>query len=214
MHRALGAGLAAAASLALAAPAQAQLSDTYFFKCSGPSKVQNGATISPAVATQAFWSTVKPTTSFTAGGGCGFADNPAVAGVRPSTTPENFYDAYYKGVHAKAIQDVELELHNLVTSRARQGDTGEVLVRISEGTGTTATTLAERTVSGKFMLSSTGASEMLKLSLPGVNIKPGTPDRVLNITVHSTGATPQAWVHDASEVPASVTFVAPPPKTA
>lgn len=214
-HRILGAGLGAAAALALAAPAQAQDTDQYWFHCTGPSKVQNGATLAGAVpatgVTQALWNKTAPTASFQSGAGCGFADTPGPQ--RPSTTPENAYDAYYKGVHSKAIQSMKLELHNLLTSRARNGGPVKVLVRISEGTGTTATTLAEKELTATPTASSTGATEKVVVEMTGLAIKSGPVDRVLNITVHTADATPAAWVHDASEIPANVIFTSPPPAT-
>lgn len=206
------AGIAALIALAFASSAQAQTQavDTYYFKCSGASKVQNGMA---ALTPPAMWTTVKPTTSFQAGAGCGFADFPAVGGVRPSSTPENVYDAFYKGGHDRAIASAKIELHNLVTSRARQGNTVSLLVRLSTGTGTTATTLAERTFTTQPVVSSTGATEKVVVEFTGLDI-PAEAGRIINITVHSTGETPQAWVHDASEVPASVTFTEPvPPPT-
>lgn len=196
--------IAALAAATLAAPALGQAdTTTYYFKCSEPSKVQNiFAAVQPAE-----WTTVKPTASFQSGAGCGFADFPT---ARPSTTPENAYDAWYRGVHPRAVAKATIELHNLVTSRARQGDSVSLLVRLSTGTSTTATTLAEQTFTVKPVVSSTGATEKVVVELTGLEI-PAEEDRTINITVHSTGQTPQAWVHDAAEIPASVTFTEPPP---
>lgn len=200
------AGIAALAVFAFASSAQAQAVDTYYFKCSGASKVQNIV----AALTPVMWTTVKPTASFQSGAGCGFADAPAPGGVRPSTTPENAYDAWYKGAHERAITSATIELHNLITSRARQGTTVPLLVRLSTGTGATATTLAEQAFTAQPVVSSTGATEKVLVEFTGLEI-PAEPGRVINVTVHSTGEAPQAWVHDAAEIPASVTFVEPAP---
>lgn len=206
-HRTRGAALIAAAAFTLAAaPAQAQSVDTYYFKCATASKVQNGL----AVLQPAFWSTAKPAASFTAGAGCGFADFPAAGGLRPSTTPENFYDAWYKGTHEKAVASARVELHNLLTSRVREGETVTLSVRLSTGSGGSATTLKEQTFTVKPTLSSSGASEKVAVEFTGLRI-PAATGRVVNITVHSGADTPQAWVHDATEVPASVTFTEPAP---
>jgi hypothetical protein len=209
----LGAAVAAVAALAVAVPTQAQTqapqSDTYYFKCSGPSKVQNGiAALQPVT-----WGTTPPTASFQAGAGCGFADVPAPNGVRPSTTPENFYDAWYKGIHERAVGSARIELHNLVTSRARTGDSVSLLVRLSTGTGTTATTLHQEAFTVKPTVSSTGATEKVVVELKNLEI-PAEAGRTINITIHTAGETPQAWVHDASEIPAGVTFTGPVPATA
>lgn len=211
-HRIPRAALLTAVALlapAAAAHAQTSLDTTYYFSCAGPqpaAKVQNlVASLQPAM-----WSTTKPATSFQGGAGCGFHDTPAAGGQRPSTTPEAFYDAYYKGVHDKAVEKVKVELHNLVTSRVRQGTTQRLEVRISEGTGTTATTLASKDFTVTPVPSSTGTSERFDVEFTGLKIKAGS-NRVLTVTVHSLEATSQAWVHGASEVPAGVTFTEPAP---
>lgn len=208
MKRTTIAGIAAMSAVAFAGPAQAQAPtvDTYYFKCSGQSKVQNVL----AVLEPVMWTTVKPATSFQAGAGCGFADVPAPGGVRLSTTPENAYDAWYKGGHDRAIASARIELHNLVTSRARQGTTVPLLVRLSTGTGTTAETLAQQEFTVTPEVSSTGATEKVVVTFTGLAI-PAEEGRVINITVHTAGPTPQAWVHDAAEIPASVTFTEPAP---
>lgn len=206
--RRLGGLVAAAALLGPAAPALAQTapSTTYYFGCGGASKVQNG--VSLAIPVQ--WSTTKPATSFTAGGGCGFADVPAVGGVRPSSVPNNAYDAFYTGPAEMAIASARIELHNLVTSRARQGETVTLLVRISEGSGTTATTVKEKEFTVKPVLSSTNASESVTVEFTNLNVK-ASAGRSLNITVHSLSEAPQAWVHGAAEIPANVVFTEPLP---
>jgi hypothetical protein len=210
MHRRT---LAAAAALALLAPgaaqAQAQAPEqvTYYFHCAGPGKVQNGS----AVLAQQNWNTTKPTASFQSGAGCGFLDAPGP--VRPSTIASNAYDAYFSGLHGGAIETVRLELHNLVTSRARQGDTITFNVRIWDASAVGVTPLADRDFTVKPVASSTGATEMVQVEWSKLKIKAGPEDRRLWISVHTEEA-PQGWVFDASEIPANVTFVAPPPPPA
>jgi hypothetical protein len=214
-HRTLGAGLAAAAaSLALAAPASAQLGplDTqYFFHCAGgdPVKVQNLSAVAPG---QAFWDTTAPTRSFQSGAGCGFADAPT-----SGTNPVNIYDAYFSGVHTKGIEKITLELHNLVTSRARQGDSITFNVKVTKGAGTEWTALAQKDFTVKPTASSTGATEKVVVEFTGLKIKPEL-GRQINITVTTpTPGVPQGWVFDAAEIPANVIFTEPaplPPATA
>jgi hypothetical protein len=60
------------------------------------------------------------------------------------------------------------------------------------------------------VLSESGLTERYVVELTGLDLRATTAGRELAIGVHSLEQAPQAWVHGASEVPASVTFVPPP----
>lgn len=200
------AGLAVVASATLAAPASAQtpLTTQYWFHCAGPVKAQNASPIAPG---QAFWNTTAPNASVQGGAGCGFADVPT-----GGLNPVNLYDAFFSGTHDKAIEKIKVELHSLVSSQARQGETVTFNVKVTEGSGTAWTLLAQRDFTLKGTVENSGSTEKFIAEFTGLKIK-ASAGRQINITV-DTGfppQPPQAWVFDTTEVPANVTFTAPPP---
>lgn len=200
----LGAGLAALAVLASAAPAQAQTAEpertTYFMTCGGPTKVQN---VNGAAGMVPSWSTTAPAQSFTAGAGCGFLDPPLTAATAP-----NEFDGYFGGTHGGAIDKAEIEAHSLVLSRARAGATNSIRLRIFvDGEEVFNNGIEAKTP----IASSTGASESFKFEVSGLKIKAGAKDRPIFVVLGAAGQSAQAWVGGATEVPTKVTFTAPPP---
>ena len=193
------AALAALGALTLSAPViAAPTPTTYYFKCVGPSKVQNGS----AIFGQPAWSLTKPTASFQSGAGCGFADPQPPQG---SNVPTNAYDAYFGGTHGGAFVEAQVELHNLVASRIRQGTTNVITARLNVG----GTEVANRTYTLTGVPSSTGATEMFKFTIDGLEIEADDPTRPIILTIGVVDAA-GVWVMDAAEIPASMTLIPPP----
>ena len=194
--------LLAAATPAVAStdPAAPTLrTEKVFFHCSGGAnnKLQNTEVAQGRIPT---WNTTAPTTSFTAGGGCGHYDNilSSSAATRPT-------DAQWAGTFTGNLDRLTLELHRLLpTSGASLPNriTLEVLVDgVSEFTGP---------VNFTTTASSSGAwhSTFITLDKIGLAKEPGdgTKARTVQVNVASFNETQSAWVFDASEVPAGIEF--------
>lgn len=195
----------AAAALTVAAPAAAQTTEpppvvnaSYFFKCQEPNKVQN----SPLTYTPT-WTATKPATSFTAGGGCGFADAGAVQG----TSPDNkLYDAAFGGTYDGRIRSLNVELHDLLLSQQ-----GTALL-------TTHTIEAHVLIDGEAVtpvdgvqlemlptVSSTGLSQSFKFGITFKKDLEPMEGRQITIGIKTFYLDANsAWVFGASEVPAGV----------
>lgn len=210
-------GLSALTTVAVAGPAyaQAQPSVTYYFKCMTESKVENlhnfldatyGLVVYPV---RPSWTTVRPTRSFLGGAGCGFFDPPLASEAHVQL------DAMFGGAHTGAVVAANVELHNLVTSRARAGDSLELEATLSTVNlpGGTWKSVVTRTVAVKPTLSSTGASETVKFTLDGFSIPAVTGDRLISLSIATRDAM-SSWVYDAAEVPAGIELIPPEPTAA
>lgn len=197
--------VAGAATLAVAAPANAAApppSKFYFHCISSPNKIENASIVAGSFSGAApTWDKNAPTTSYTAGGGCGFADAPV-----EGTSLTNIYDGVFGGTFGGAIDKMVVELHSLAVSKVRQGDTVDLHVRV----GLDGEMVAERSVTVTPESSDTGASELFKFELTDLGIEAGDASRIVNITVDTPSGV-SAWVYDATEIPSNVTIYQPDP---
>jgi|GEM_PF-3721323 len=171
-----------------------------FFHCASAVKVQNVDAIQGNTPS---WDTTAPTTSFTAGGGCGFYDNilsgTAVAG------PTN--SAIWTGTFDGNLDSIEVELHRLLAG-AGGSVTFPALVMTLTVDGSV---VYDGDVEGFMWLpSSTGASESATMTFTDLGYLTehgdGTQTREITLQVDSYNEAQTAWVFDASEVPAGLTF--------
>ena len=199
--------LAGAATLAVAAPANAAApppQKLYFHCIQSPSKVENASIVAGSVSGAApSWDKNAPTASFTTGAGCGFADPGALEG----TAMANIYDGVFGGAFGGAIDKMVVELHSLAVSKARQGDSATLHVRV----GLDGEMVTERDVTVTPTDSDTGASEMFKFELTDLGIEAGDASRIVDLTVNTAANGVAGWVYDATEVPSNVTIYQPDP---
>jgi hypothetical protein len=188
---------ALAATLLLAAPAGAQApeplpSPTFFFSCVNDTKVQNREN---ALA----WSETAPTTSYTAGGGCGSADPGPWSGRLAGTKVDGFFGGTYGG----RIQAINIELHTLLLPRARvPADIGVSLQLRVDGEDILG---GPRTFRMAGEPSESGLTDRYRLSITNLDIPEGAPDRPIEIQFSSQFLDYQhAWVWGATEVPGHV----------
>jgi hypothetical protein len=217
--------------LATALPAGAEHGGTHptfreertYINCAGPTKVENA---NLPLSGPPDWDTTPPAQSATEGGGCGALDPGALRGGNPQT----IYDAVFRGLFQGNLRDLTFELHNLVLSQVRTGETFRVRVRMlidgveifpeTEGVFVDVTPeLSETGISEKFLFSVTGlgcAREILDEDGNVVDVVRGglaTQDgdgsqvRDIQIAIDSFFIDrASAWVWDATEVPSGITF--------
>jgi hypothetical protein len=188
-------------ALAVAAPAQAAAPKSkFYFECTNePAKAQNATLVQSGPQ----WTAEAPTASYTEGAGCGYGD----AGALLGTSHESIYDGVFGGDFAGAIDDIDLELHNLVLSQVRDGATSLVNVRI--------------TVDGELWrdenvvvtpeASETGASELYKFTIADLEIPEGAEGRHVGITVNHDLTAAGIWVFGAEEIASNATLIGPDP---
>jgi hypothetical protein len=205
--------LAIAALVATAVPAVAQTDPTaptlrtekVFFHCSGGSnvKLQNAEVAQGRIPT---WDTKAPTTSFTAGGGCGHYDN-----ILSSTAATRPTDAQWAGSFTGNLDRLTLELHRLLPTQGATRPNIVILEVLVDGAlkFTGDVTLTPTT-------SSSGASQSAFVTLEGIGLakEPGDGAKVRQVQVNlaSYNETQSAWVFDATEVPAGIVFNPAAPK--
>lgn len=166
----------------------------------------------------------EPTTSFTAGGGCGWVDEPLFNGVYQSTPYSFDVSGFFESVNPKTMT---VELHDISASTMR--DTGETTVDVrltidghspfgfeetTNVSGDPFQSPVPASITLEAVPSSTGVSDALIFTVIGLDenlpadfFKPGTG------TFHQVALTfdfgldgYHAMVWGASEVPASVKF--------
>ncbi len=228
---ALAVATSALAVLALAVPAAAThggvhptaRSERTYFHCAGPTKVEN---VNLVTSGPTSWNTTAPAQSFQQGAGCGSVDPGALRGGNPQT----IYDAVFRGTFSGNVRDLTIELHNLLLGRVRTGTTSTVRVRMLIDGVPIFPETAGVAVAVTPELSSTGASEKLLISVPNLGctrdvvdadgnvvdvIKgglmeengEGTLERDIQLAIDSNFVDRAgAWVWDATEVPAGITF--------
>lgn len=192
----------AIALLAASAPAAVAESppSAFFFQCQGSSPLQN--TTDPAVPRT--WTAKPPARSFTAGGGCGFAD-PSVSG----TTPDNaLYDAVVGGRYDERVRSVAVTLHQLVAngSGAALGTYDFRVHLLLDGVAVTPATGLD--VAAKPVPGASGAVQAVSFGITfrnellekikGREWKLGIKARYLD--------GPSAWVLGATEAPSGIEF--------
>jgi hypothetical protein len=193
--------------LALADPASAVATfrtETVYFHCSGPTKVSN---VNNAAADDAptGWNTTAPTQSVQQGAGCGAIDIGAVRNTGQ-------VDAFFKGTFTGNLRDLTLRVHNLLLSRARTTPTLGVKISALEIDG--ALVVDNQAVNVTPVLSSTGASESVELSVTGIGLasEEGDGTTAHEITIYldtDPSQTQSAWVWDTTEVPSGIVFNPP-----
>lgn len=197
---------AAAATVAAAGPAQAQqpapapVTTKYFFQCTGTNKVQNNG---PA----AKWSTVAPTASYTAGGGCGFFDQPLL--VSTVGGGNTLVDAVFEGTHTGPVSAVNVELHDLLLSQHESAITSGVAIEavLSVDGNEVLNTLDDPAAFSVVPVpSATGLTQAVKFGVSGLKVTDAAEhDYQLTINVHYSDAQ-AAWVFGATEIPAGIEF--------
>jgi hypothetical protein len=199
--------LAAAALLTAAAPVAASTApepptlrtEKVFFHCSGGAnnKLQNAEV---AQGRTPGWDTKAPTTSFTAGGGCGHYDN-----ILSSTAADRPTDASWKGTFTGNLDRLTLELHRLLPA---QGAT--LPNRITLDVQVDGVSEFSGPVNFTPTTSSTGASQSAFVTLDKIGLAKepgnGVKQREVRVYVASFNETQSAWVFDATEVPAGIEF--------
>jgi hypothetical protein len=180
-----------------------------YFSCG--SKVANADGTGAGVAG---WDTSAPTTSATAGGGCGSVDSPFT-----QTTVPNIYDSTFSGTFTGNLNSLTVEAHNLYAGAGRASTPSTVAVRLLvDGEDLTPGPIG----SGKFVSvtpvrSATGATELFKFSITNIGFtspaEAGEHEIQLLInggTRRTTGPSvndgANVWVYDATEVPSGITF--------
>ncbi|WP_108667369.1 hypothetical protein [Euzebya rosea] len=171
-----------------------------YFHCASPVKVQNVDAIQGNTPS---WDTTAPTTSFTAGGGCGFYDN--ILSGTALNGPTN--SAIWTGTFTGNLDSIGVELHRLLAG-AGGSVTFPALVMTLTVDGNV---LYDGDVDGFMWIeSSTGASESATMTFTDLGFLTehgdGTIERTITLQVDSYNEAQTAWVFDASEVPAGLTF--------
>jgi hypothetical protein len=221
--------VAAGLVLVLAGPASAThggihptfRNETVYFHCTGPTKISNLNNIN---AQGQAWDTNAPTQSVQQGAGCGAIDFGAVRNA-------GLVDGYFKGKFTGNLRDLTLRVHNLLLGRAR--NTPQLTVKISELEIDGALVVDNLTANVTPVVSSTGASELVELSITGIGSATEVKDANGNVidvqtsglatedgdgtTVHDitiyldTDPNQQqsAWVWDTTEVPSGIVFNPP-----
>ncbi|HEV3473756.1 MAG TPA: hypothetical protein VG602_00060 [Actinomycetota bacterium] len=202
-------------------------SETVYFHCTGPTKVSNLNNINAqgvGMDTPTGWDTNAPTQSVQQGAGCGAIDLGAVRNA-------GLVDGYFKGKFTGNLRDLTLRVHNLLLSRARNTPTLGVKISALEIDGNLV--VDNQAVQVTPVLSSTGASELVELSVTGLGSATEIKDANGNVidvqttglaTEDGDGTTPHeitiyldtdpnqqqsAWVWDTTEVPSGIVFNPP-----
>jgi hypothetical protein len=185
----------------LAVPAAAQepvptfRSERAYFNCSGDVKLQNVALLNGELPS---WDTTAPG-SATLGNGCGmYENNLNQAGL----------NAEFKGTFTGNLDNLTVEMHNMGVSNDPMDNKMRLIVQLVVDDEPLAETSA---ADFPTVRSSTGLTEKVTYTFTELNfddeIGDGTQVHQVYLAVRSSGTeTQSAWVWDASEVPAGVTF--------
>ena len=181
-------------------------SERVYFHCSG-TKAANADQLQ---GTAPSWNTTAPTQSVQSGAGCGAADATGLAG----TTPVNPYDGAWQGTFTGNVKSLTVEAHMIYVGAARAAGVVGAQVRLAID-GTEVIPAANRLVRVTPVKSSSGASEMIRFTITGLEqfTEPeegdGATERTFNLTLHSQYVDQNplvAWVFDTTEVPSGITF--------
>lgn len=195
---------------ALAAPATALTSDgeieptlrteETFFHCASDNKLQN---VDAAQGNYPSWDTNAPAASFTTGEGCGFYDNllAGTVGGHP------FASAIWTGTFTGNLDSITVELHRLLAGAGGSVTFPALVVTLTVN----GQVLHDGDVTGlAWTASSSGASESTVWSFTDLGFLvedgDGTIERTVTLRIDSYNEAQTAWVFDASEVPAGLTF--------
>lgn len=193
--------LAAAAALALAAPATAQeqtplgTPDPYYFECTGSAPVQ---TID--VETYS-WSATPPADSFQTGAGCGWLDPGLVAG---SAQPNPLYDAGFGGLFKGEVRQIDLTLYAAALNPLLTSKSIDVIVYVDGEEVANLSQLETAAQAGP-------ADQVAKYTwtIPDLDIK-AIREKQLVIAVSNYYSDDfGGWLQGASEVPSGVKLYSP-----
>jgi hypothetical protein len=179
-----------------------------YFHCEGAAKLHNSVQDGSIP-----WDTTAPTQPVTAGAGCGSLDNGLWGNNQVSVQ-----DSHFQGSFAGNIDKITVEAHNIYLGPGRQSSSFTVNVRLAidsepmlGATGKDVTVTPVR--------SSTGASEMIKFSIVGLNLMNEANDIehdvlltlnggafVANAQVFPVHDSQNIWVYDTTEVPSGLVF--------
>jgi hypothetical protein len=183
--------LAAVASLAITASAQAA-PKAFYFDCTGSTPVQN------LDATTFSWSATAPTGSYQSGAGCGWADPLLTNADRP-----NQLDAAFGGSYAGEIRKIDLTLYAADPALGQLGKLIDVDVLVDGDVVASFTELSSDDAGGPAPVP---AIAQYKYTLDGLDIPAGKAKSiVLALGAYNEGA---GWLQGAAEVPSGVKLYA------
>lgn len=173
-----------------------------YYECIGANKVQNVEILQGRTPT---WTKTAPTTSFSAGGGCGTADS----ALTNTGTPSNGHDGVWAGTFKGNLDSLTMEFHEIdSTSRIDNRKSLLLWVQVEGADRIPRTTTATIQVIGT--RSSTGLSIKYEVTLTDLElvneIGSGDAERDIMISIRNNADYPGAWVWGATEVPSGITF--------
>ena len=175
-----------------------------YFHCEGATKVHS------TVADGSIgWNTTAPTQSVTAGAGCGSPDGPVWGNNQASVQ-----DSHFEGTYTANLDSITVEAHNIYVGGARAGGPLSFNVRLAvDGAPRLGANGTQVNVTP--VRSATGASEMVRFTITGLNLLTEFDDMEHHILLTLAGGkqvngqaydTVSAWVYDTTEVPSGLTF--------
>lgn len=182
-----------------------------YFHCEGALKLHNVVQDGSIP-----WNTTAPTASVTAGAGCGSLDN----GVQ-GNNQVSIQDSHFQGTFGGNIDEITVLAHNIYLGPARQSASYGVNVRLSiDGESLLGENGKDATVTP--VRSSTGLSELVKLTITGLNLMNEANDIEHDVLLTLSGGTvavpnganpvrdsENIWVYDTTEVPSGLVFNPP-----
>ncbi len=182
-----------------------------YFHCEGALKLHNVAQDGSIP-----WDTTAPTASATAGAGCGSLDN----GLQ-GNNQVSIQDSHYQGSFAGNIRNITVLAHNIYVGPGRATTSYGVNVRLSiDGVSLLGVNGKDATVTP--LRSSTGLSELVKLTITGIDLMDEPSDTKHDVLLTLSGgavAVPNGanplrdsqnlWVYDTTEFPSGLIFNPP-----
>jgi hypothetical protein len=179
-----------------------------YYHCEGAAKLHNSVQDGSIP-----WNTTAPTQSVTAGAGCGSLDNGLWGNNQVSVQ-----DSHFGGSFAGNIDKMTVEAHNIYLGPGRQSSSFSVNVRLLID-GEPMLGASGKNVTVTPVRSSTGASEMIKFSIIGLNLMDEPNDIehevlltlaggafVANAQLFPVHDSQSLWVYDTTEVPSGIVF--------
>jgi hypothetical protein len=178
-----------------------------YFHCEGTTKLH-----STVESGSIPWNTTAPSASVQAGAGCGSLDNGLWGNNQVSVQ-----DSHFQGSFAGNIDKITVEAHNIYLGPGRQSGSFTVNVRLAiDGQPMLGT--AGKNVTVTPVRSTTGASEMIKFTIKGLNLMNEANDIEHDVLMTLNGGafvasalfpvhdSQSIWVYDTTEVPSGLTF--------
>lgn len=179
-----------------------------YFHCGDDTKVANASNI--LSGTTVSWDENRPTTSYTAGGGCGHGDT----NLTGTTDHNGWYDAPFTGTYDGAIDSITFTIDTIDIGFPRISETVPFRLHLQiDGRDVVA---RDNTVIYEFpgQRSASGLSTRIEFTVTDIGLKyvkddvPHTVDATLYshyLDAHN------AWVFDATEIDGGLTFNKPKP---